>query len=96
VIEHDLNVYRVLLALGNAGPLRQPDHADLDFGMLDTPCVDPEPQTRRFAKLDIQTALCLMNIPFAFCLTPAQYRRAVHSLRLDTSLLRGPSCKARA
>jgi hypothetical protein len=28
-----------------------------------------------------------MNIPFAFCLTPAEYRRAVHSLRLDTSLL---------
>ena len=28
-----------------------------------------------------------MNIPFALCLTPAQYRRAVHSMRLDTSLL---------
>ena len=39
------------------------------------------------AYLDIQTALCLMNIPFAVCLTPAEYRRAVHSLRLDISLL---------
>jgi hypothetical protein len=28
-----------------------------------------------------------MNIPFAFCLTSAEYQRAVHSLRLDTSLL---------
>ena len=28
-----------------------------------------------------------MNIPFAFCLTPGEYRRAVHSLRLDVSLL---------
>jgi len=28
-----------------------------------------------------------MNIPFALCLTPGEYRRAVHSLRLDASLL---------
>jgi hypothetical protein len=93
VIEHDLNVYRVLFALGSHGPgvdasiLRQPDHASLDFGMLGIPGIDPEPHTRRFLNLDIQTALCLMNIPFAACLTPAEYRRAVHSLRLDASLL---------
>jgi hypothetical protein len=55
--------------------------------MLEVPEIDPEPGTRRLLNLDIQTALCLMNIPFAFCLTPAEYRRAVHSLRLDTSLL---------
>jgi hypothetical protein len=86
VIEHDLNVYRVLFALGSArGPARPRD--DLDFGMLDVPEIDPERGTRRLLNLDIQTALCLMNIPFAFCLTPAEYRRAVHSLRLDTSLL---------
>jgi hypothetical protein len=86
VIEHDLNVYRVLSALGTArGPVRPRD--DLDFGMLEVPVIDPEPATRRLLNLDIQTALCLMNIPFAFCLTPAEYRRAVHSLRLDTSLL---------
>jgi hypothetical protein len=87
VIEHDLNVYRVLFALGNAALLRPRDPAELDFGMLGVPPVDPEPRTRRLARLDIQTALCLMNIPFALCLTSAQYRRAVHSLRLDTSLL---------
>jgi hypothetical protein len=85
VIEHDLNVYRVLLALGSAVTLSRP--ADLDFGMLTIPEIDPEPQARRLLQLDIQTALCLMNIPFALCLTPAQYRRAVHSMRLDASLL---------
>src|SRR5262249_46452197 len=87
VIEHDLNVYRVLFALGNAGALRERDPEDLDFGMLAIGEVDPESRTRRLFQLDIQTALCLMNIPFAFCLTPAQYRRAVHSMRLDTSLM---------
>jgi hypothetical protein len=86
VIEHDLNVYRVLFALGRAGPAA-PHPGHLDFGMLDVPAIDPEPRARRLLRLDIQTALCLMNIPFAFCLTPAQYRRAVHSMRLDSSLL---------
>ncbi len=91
VIEHDLNVYRALLALGRAGSpdragkLGKPAH--LDFGMLSVPDIDPEPHTRRLLRLDIQTALCVMNIPFAFCLTPDEYRRAVHSLRLDASLL---------
>lgn len=87
VIEHDLNVYRVLFDLGSAGVPAQPQRGDLDFGMLEVPEVDPEPETRRLLNLDIQTALCLMNIPFAFCLTPGEYRRAVHSLRLDASLL---------
>lgn len=95
VIEHDLNVYRVLSALGNArmparppGWQHRPSHGgDLDFSMLEVPEVDPERGTRRLFNLDIQTALCLMNIPFALCLTPGEYRRAVHSLRLDASLL---------
>jgi hypothetical protein len=87
VIEHDLNVYRVLSALGSAGLPAGAHRGDLDFGMLEVPGVDPEPGTRRLLNLDIQTALCLMNIPFAFCLTPGEYRRAVHSLRLDASLL---------
>jgi hypothetical protein len=88
VIEHDLNVYRVLSDLGKAGLLAQPSNGgELDFSMLEVPEIDPEPGTRRLFNLDIQTALCLMNIPFAFCLTPGQYRRAVHSLRLDASLL---------
>jgi hypothetical protein len=86
VIEHDLNVYRVLSALGGVPEAaRAPD--GLDFGMLDIPPVDPEAWRRRLLNLDIQTALCLMNVPFALCLTPDEYRRAVHSLRLDASLL---------
>jgi hypothetical protein len=93
VIQHDLNVYRALFALGSqgaggdAGLPGRPDPASLDFGMLGVPGIDPEPHTRRLLNLDIQTALCLMNIPFAACLTPGEYRRAVHSLRLDASLL---------
>jgi hypothetical protein len=55
--------------------------------MLGIPAIDPEPHARRILRLDIQTALCLMNIPFAACLTPDEYRRAVHSLRLDATLL---------
>jgi len=89
VIEHDLNVYRVLLGIGrggSGGPVRR-EPADLDYSMPDVPETDPEPAVRRLLNLDIQTALCLMNIPFALCLTSSEYRRAVHSLRLDTSLL---------
>jgi hypothetical protein len=88
VIEHDLNVYRVLSGLGVSGVAGLTGARDqLDFGMLDIPPVDPESWRRRLLHLDIQTALCLMNIPFALCLTPEEYRRAVHSLRLDASLL---------
>ena len=32
VIEHDLNVYRVLFALGQAGKLARPDRGDLEIG----------------------------------------------------------------
>ncbi len=84
VIQHDINVYDVLIALrGQRLDGRRP----LDFRMLDVPPLDPEPARRRLVRLDIQTALCLMNIPFALCLTGAEYRRAVHSMRLDESLL---------
>ena len=85
VIEHDLNVYRVLSDLGLSAVTGA--RGRLDFCMLDIPPVDPESWRRRLLNLDIQTALCLMNIPFALCLTPDEYRRAVHSLRLDASLL---------
>jgi hypothetical protein len=84
VIQHDVNVFEVMTALrGRRLDARGP----LDFGSLDVPPIDPEPWRRRLARLDIQTALCLMNIPFALCLTGPEYRRAVHSMRLDASLL---------
>ena len=85
VIEHDLNVYDVLIGLGVAGPAAATGR--LDYSMLAVPPVDASPHTRRLLRLDIQTALCLMNIPFALCLTDEEYQRAVHSLRLDESLL---------
>lgn len=91
VIQHDINVYDVLIGLGVAGGVSgsvpRPLPADLDLSMLDVPALDPEPHRRRLLTLDIQTALCLMNIPFALCLTTAEYERAVHSMRLDDSLL---------
>lgn len=83
VIEHDINVYDVLSALG---PL-QGRRPGLDFRDLEIPELDPEPRRRRLVNLDIQTALCLMNLPFALCLTPEEYRRAVHSMRFDDSIL---------
>lgn len=82
VIQHDLNVYDVLTSIGVAG-VKRPSH--VDYSMLDVEPIDVG--TKRWLNLDIQTALCLMNIPFAFCLTSAEYRTAVHSLRLDESIL---------
>jgi hypothetical protein len=84
VIQHDINVYDAMIALGGR---RLEARRPLDFRMLDVPALDPEPWRRRLMRLDIQTALCLMNIPFALCLTADEYRRAVHSMRLDESLL---------
>lgn len=81
VIEHDVNVYEVLAAIDmtRVGPL--------DYSDLDMPPLDAEPHRFRLMRLDIQTALCLMNLPFAACLTPDEYRRAVHSMRFDDSIL---------
>ena len=87
VIEHDVNVYDVLIQLGGVYRRSTPDLGELDFRMLDVPRFDVEPGRRRWLNLDIQSALCLMNIPFAACLTPGEYERAVHSMRLDDSLL---------
>jgi hypothetical protein len=88
VLIHDLNVYKVLTRvrlLDLEYSLRL--DADLRAGLLDIPTLDPERGRRRWLNLDIQSALCLMNVPFAACLTPAEYERAVHSMRLDDSLL---------
>jgi hypothetical protein len=84
VIEHDRNVYEVLIALG-VGGVTAPRR--LDFAALVVEPIDAGSGVRRWLNLDIQTALCLMNIPFAFCLTRDEYAAAVHSLRLDDSIL---------
>jgi hypothetical protein len=84
VVEHDVNVYDVLIALDGVDIAR----ADpLDFTQLDIPRLDAERHQRRLIRLDIQTALCFMNIPFSMALTVEEYRRAVHSIRFDDSFL---------
>jgi hypothetical protein len=85
VIQHDLNVYDLMRDLGGPDGAREP--AEPDLSALEVPAIDPEGATRRFLNLDIETALCCMNIPFAWCLTAFEYRRAVESLRLDETLL---------
>ncbi|TPW77408.1 DUF6999 family protein [Schumannella soli] len=86
VVEHDINVYDVLIALDGA-PVTARPRAQLDFQQLDMPELDPERYRRRPLKLDIQTALCFMNIPFSMALSLEEYRRAVHSMRFDDSFL---------
>jgi len=84
VVEHDINVYDVLIALDGT-PLAAP--ATLDFTQLDIPPLDAEPWRKRPLRIDIQTALCFMNIPFSIALGLEEYRRAVHSMRFDDSFL---------
>ena len=84
VVEHDVNVYDLLIALDSV-PLTKPEA--LDFSDLDIPPLDAERRRRRLLPLDIQTALCFMNIPFSIALTVEEYRRAVHSIRFDDSFL---------
>lgn len=84
VVEHDVNVYDVLIAL-DVVPLVARD--PLDFRQLDIPRLDAERHRRRLVRLDIQTALCFMNIPFSLALSSEEYRRAVHSMRFDDSFL---------
>ncbi len=84
VVEHDVNVYDVLIALD--GVELKPT-GPLDFSHLDIPPLDAERDRRRVTRLDIQTALCFMNIPFSISLTLEEYRRAVHSMRFDDSFL---------
>ena len=84
VVEHDDNVYDVLISLEKVR-VDAPDQ--LDFRQLDVPPLDPERRRRRWVNLDIQTALCLMNIPFCIALDLEEFRRAIHSLRFDDSFL---------
>lgn len=84
VVEHDINVYDVLISLEKVR-VDAPDQ--LDFSQLDVPRLDPERRHPRLLRLDIQTALCLMNIPFCVALSLEEFRRAIHSLRFDDSFL---------
>ncbi len=85
VVVHDLNVYELLAGL-EGHRLDGRDRNRLDYSMLEIDAIDPN-RTRRWAHFDLETGLCFMNIAFALLTTAAEYRRAVHSLQLDESLL---------
>jgi hypothetical protein len=83
VIVHDLNLCQVLSDL-DGQPLPRPDR--LDYSMLEIGPIEVR-RTRRLARLDLETGMCMMNIAFCLLTTSDEYRRAVHSLQLDESLL---------
>ncbi|HZD69709.1 MAG TPA: hypothetical protein VFA45_12625 [Actinomycetes bacterium] len=67
-----MNVYNLVVDLGEqerTTVLRPRGPAQLNLPALEVPTIDPERATRPFLNLDIETALCRMNIPFALCLT---------------------------
>lgn len=85
VIVHDLNLYEVLAGLGNR-PLPDPRISRLDYSMIELGPLTASTK-RRLLRLDLETGLCLMNIAFSLLTTSGQYRKAVHSLQLDESVL---------
>jgi hypothetical protein len=91
VIVHDMNLYEVLAGLGNR-PLTPSESrtSPLDFSMLELEPIEVGGR-QRWLRLDLETGLCLMNMAFALLTTSDEYRKAVHSLQLDESVL---SCLA--
>lgn len=95
VILHDLNMYNLVIDLGESASFHALEAgvavprmlSELDYSMLQCPPIDPEPQYRRWLRLDLETALCLMNIAFCFFTTEDEYERAINSLQLDESLM---------
>lgn len=87
VIVHDLNLYEVLAGLGNR-PLPRPEQrlGPLDYTMIEIGIIEPS-HKRRWLRLDLETGMCFMNIMFSLLTTSDEYRRAVHSLQLDESVL---------
>jgi hypothetical protein len=83
VIVHDLNLYQVLTDL-NGRPL--PDPEWLEYSMLDIDPIEGS-RSRRLLRLDLESGLSMMNIAFCLLTTSDEYRRAVHSLQLDESVL---------
>lgn len=87
VIVHDLNLYEVLAALGGRRLAHPEDRSEpIDFSMLGVDPIMPSPR-RRLLRLDLETGMCFMNIMFCLLTTSDEYRRAVHSLQLDESVL---------
>lgn len=95
VILHDINMFNMVIDLGQsasfhsliAGTRVTDSITELDYSMLNVPDIDTESKYRRVVKLDLETALCLMNIAFCFFLTEDEYERSINSLQLDESLM---------
>jgi len=87
VIDHDLNLYQVLADLGGR-PLPRPHMrtTPLDYSMLEVGAIQRS-TAGKWLRLDLETGMCLMNIMFSLLTTSGEYRRAVHSLQLDESVL---------
>lgn len=85
VIAHDLNLYEVLAGL-KGEDLPPPAGRHLDYTMLEVGELSAGDH-RRVMRLDLETGLCFMNVAFAFLTTTTEYRKAVHSLQLDESIL---------
>ncbi len=87
VIVHDLNLYEVLASLGNR-PLPEPSARPdpLDYSMIGVGPIATSDR-HRILELDLETGMCLMNIMFCLLTTTGEYRKAVHSLQLDESVL---------
>jgi hypothetical protein len=90
VIRHDTNMYRLIIETGErlraAGTFRCERRSAPDFTMLEVPRIEPE-RGFRLVNLDLGTALCFMNIPFALLTTEDVYEQAVNSFQLDEPLL---------
>ena len=91
VIQHDINMYRLVIDAGQAmrasGRLRCDRRASPDFSMLDVPDINPDDECTRFINLDLGTALYFMNVLFALLTSEDIYEQAVNSFSLDESLL---------
>jgi len=87
VIVHDVNLYEVLARMrGRRLPRPEDRPTPLDFSMLEIEPIASSPQ-RRVLRLDLETGMCFMNMAFCLLTTSDEYRRAVHSLQLDESVL---------
>ena len=67
--------------------LQRKEPTTLDYSMLRVPQLQVEAHRRRWIRLDIETGLYFMIIPFALFTTEDEYERAVNSFQLDESLL---------
>ena len=88
VVVHDLNIYNLMLDIGEAkgrGPFKQIPLDSLDFSMLEIPEIDGG--LGKWLKLDLGTGICFMIIVFCLFTTLEEYERAVNSFQLDESLL---------